>query len=133
MAKFRLNNASVLSINSQTITCVTEVNLDEAVDVYISECEDGASFKSQVLGGMTINGSLTYEVETTGAAVMAYLAPLVTGAFLLQPNGAVTDDIQITALACTITGRSVATSRTGLVTATATFFLNDITVEAIPA
>lgn len=133
MAKFRLSKDSVLTINSQTIICVTDVTLDQAVDTFISECEDTNSFKAQILGGMTIGGTLTYEVEAVSATMLGYLAPKVAGAFLLQPADDTAGNIQITALDCRITGRSLATSRTGLVTGTGTFVLNDITVEVIPA
>lgn len=133
MAKFRLSKDSVLTVNSQTITCATEFTLDEAADSYISECEDSNYYKPQVVGGKLINGTITIEVEHTGNAMLGYLAPRVTGALLFQPNGTGVGDIKISANAIFITGRSLSTSRTGLTTATCSFFLNDLTVEGNPA
>ena len=133
MAKFRLSTVSVLSVNSQTITCVGEFSLDESVDVYVSECESSAYNKPQILGGKAINGSITIELEHTGSAMLGYLAPRVTGALLCQPNGTGVGDLKFSATVMTITGRSLSTSRTGLVTVTCPFFLNDLLIEGNPA
>ena len=130
MSKFRLNTNSVFTIGGNAITCVTAVDFDEAVDTYISECEDANGIKSQVAGGITVTGSLTYELETEGVTVLNYLEPFDSGAWVFGPNGTTGTHIKFTSTNIQISGRSIATSRTGLVTATANFVCDDLTVTS---
>lgn len=130
MAKIRLNKNSVFSIAGNAITCITDVTFDEAVDTYVSECEDANGVKPQIDGGIVVSGSLTYELETDDVTVLNYAAPFDSGAWIFQPNGTTATHLKITSTNIQISGRGIAASRKGLVTGSATFVCDDLTVTS---
>ena len=132
MAKFRLNSASVFTINGQTMPCPTSVTLDENVDVYISECAT-ATVKEHVLGDTVVSGSFSGEVADDGATALGHTAPGVTGALVLRPAGITAGMIAITSTDIKITSQNISASTTGLTTYTCNFVMNNITIAAIPA
>ena len=130
MSKFRLNKNSVFSIGGNAITCITDVTFDEAVDTYVSECEDADGVKPQIDGGIVVSGSLTYEIEADGVTVLNYLEPFDSGAWIFQPNGTTATHLKITSTNIQISGRSISTSRTGLTTGTASFVCDNLVVTS---
>lgn len=132
MAKFRLNPASVFTIAGQTVPCPTTITIDDVADDYVSECAALAA-KEHVLGQRNISGSFSGEVESAGAASLAYIAVGVSGALVLRPASTTVGDIGITSTKLQITGRSLTTSTTGLTTYNCTFVCDDLTIAAISA
>lgn len=131
MAKFRLNPSSVFQIDEEDVPCPTSIDFDESLDNYISECA-GQTVKENVLGSLVVSGSFSGEVENDDVTNLTYVAPGVAGPLLLQPYDTTAGNIQIVSDNLQITGRSIATSSTGLTTYTCTFVCDDFTVEAIP-
>ena len=130
--KFVLDDTTVFTINSQAIACATEVSFDESADVYFAQCggASGTGVKEPVVGMKQVTGSLTVELSNNDTAKLGYIAPGVSGALLLQPQGATAGNISITATALTITGRQIRTSSNGFSTATANFVCDSFTIAA---
>ena len=129
--KFRRSNVSVFSIGGNVLTCVTDVDYDESVDVYWSDCDDATSEKTPVAGGIQTTGSLTQELADDDVTQLGYTSPTTSGALVDQPNGAVSNDINI-AGTMTISGRQIRTSRTGLSIVSCNFVTSGITISAVP-
>lgn len=137
MAKFRLNPDTVFEMTvpgtpdpvTFDVPCPTTISLDEAADVFISECAANAT-KQHVLGAVVIGGSFSGEVEHDED--LDDIAPGVVGDLLLRPMGAVVGSIQIESETFNITSRSVAMSSAGLTTYTCNFVMDDITISAVP-
>jgi len=129
--KFRRSNSSVFSIGGNVLTCVLDVDYDEAVDVYWSDCDDATSEKTPVAGGIQTSGTLTQEIADDDTTQLGYTSPTTSGALVDQPNGAVQNDINI-AGTISITGRQIRTSRTGLSTVSCNFVCAGITITAVP-
>lgn len=130
MAKFRLGTTAVFTIAAQTVPCPTTISTDETMDVFISECAANA-VKEHVLGAKVAGGSFSGEVDSAGAASLAFIAPGVTGALVLQPAGNTAGNLTITSSAFKVTSRSLGMSSTGLTTYTCNFVMDNITIGTI--
>lgn len=133
MANFRLNDSSVFTIGGNTVDCVTEVSLDESVDTYISNCEGTSNHRPVVLGAIQVTGTITFEIESDDDTKLGYVAPATNGAWVFQPNGTTSTDLEITSTNIQITSRNFSASRTALTTGTAGFVCDDLTVGTVGA
>ena len=111
MAIFRLSSDSVLTLDANAITCVTEISFPEAADVYWSDCDDASGNLAHLAGGVKGEGRFTAELQNDDITQLGYVAPLVTGALVCQPNGTTAGDIKITATKFTILSREPVFSR----------------------
>lgn len=116
MAKFRRSNNSVASIGGSALTCVLDIQYDENANVYTSDCDDANGELEQVVGGHTSSATLTAEVENDDEAQLELIDLGSSGAWIDQPNGTSTGDIQWTATTATVTSRQFMSSRNNLTT-----------------
>jgi len=112
--KFRRSNDSVASIGGDALTCVLDVSYDEQGDVLVSDCDNAAGKKAQVLGGIVRTGTLTAEVESNDEAQLELIDPGNTGAWIDRPYGA--SGVEWTATAVTVSNRRFVSSRNNLTT-----------------
>ena len=133
MAKFAINDTSTLVFNSNSLTCLIDVTLDDSVDTIVSECFGATDFKEQILAGRTVSGSLTQEIADDDVTQLTYTVPKTAGTLVFEPAGSTTGDIRITSTNMQITVRSLSLSRSGLLQNSVTFVCDDVTFLAIPA
>lgn len=129
MTKFVLSSSSVLTHGGNTISCVTSIDFDESLDVFISRCM--ALDTVQHIGGQNvITGTLNFEINTDDDTELGYLDPGTTGALVFDPAGTATGTLDISSTNMLISGRSMAYSTTSLTTGSAPFTCDDLTIGA---
>jgi len=130
MAK-QFGHLGTFTLNAVAPDCIQSIDVTEDIDNAMSNCM-GTSHKVPYTGNEETSITLAVELETSDVAFWGttYARGFV-GAVVYRPFGSTTGDIEITATAGTVIGRTQSTPVDGIVAATITIGLDSYTVAAI--
>lgn len=129
MTKFT-GKSQTLTLDGNSLTCITSVSTSESVDVAIAECA-GATYKTKVAGlanaTMTINMALNQDDVT----LLGYIDPGDTGAVVWHPAGATSTFIKFDSTNATVSSRNIDDPVNGICACTVVLELDDVAISAV--
>jgi hypothetical protein len=127
MAKFRLNSASVLTLDSNAVPCPVSVDLAVSTETFKSMCA-GQTVKETVYGLQEVTMTVNGELEADSADFSSNFAIGAAGALVFQPNGTTAGDMDITSTNATVTAFNISSGAGALTSYSMTLNLDDLTV-----